>query len=130
MGLRPPKAAYPDTTTLRTLGLPLSFCAMRVRNAAKWSLIILSVPAWLLCLMYLQVGLTFGFNLWRADRPFAIAFWFAVVLFPFLLFVAIRSTKHPLRFWTLAITAWVFLAFWVFHQFIWMPWTFGGPWGW
>lgn len=115
---------------LRTFRPQLSFRAMRGITVAKWSLIILSAPAWLLCFVYLQVGLTFGFNLWRADRPFAIAFWFAVVLFPLLLLVAIRSTEHPRRFWPLTITAWSFLVFWVFHQLIWMPWTYGGPWGW
>lgn len=79
---------------------------------------------------YLVIGLTFGFNLWRADRPFAMAFWFAVVFFPVLLIIAIRSTSNVRRFWSLWLLSWIFVAFWAFYQLMWMPWTNGGKWGW
>ena len=115
---------------LRALRGQPSLRIMRALNVTKWSLVLLSVPALLLSYLYLVTSLTFGINLWRADRPFAIALWFAVVLFPILLLVAIRSIGSPRRFWRLAIAAWFFVAFWAYHQVIWQPWTYGGPWGW
>jgi hypothetical protein len=111
----------------RTVPYPSIMSALR---ATKWSLILLVIPALFVSLLSLQVGLTFGFNLWRSDRPFAIAMWFGVVFFPVLLLAALRSVERPRRFWILAAAAWSFVAFWFFHQVIWMPWTFGGPWGW
>jgi len=96
----------------------------------KWTLVLLSVPAALVAFGYLVVGLTFGFNLWRVDRPFAIAMWFAVLLFPAFLVATIRSSERPRRFWALTAAAWCFAAFWAYWNFLWMPWTYGGPWGW
>lgn len=103
---------------------------MRLEPIAKASLIALLLPATLICFGSLVVGLTFGFNLGRSDRPFAIAMWFAVVIFPGLIVAALRlaKTRRQLLMWTAA--AWAFAGFWVFHNFVWMPWTYGGPWGW
>jgi hypothetical protein len=101
-----------------------------MQNVTKWSLWALLVPALPLALMTFFVGAGFGVNLWRADRPFAVAMWFAVVGFPAWLIVALRSQAAPRRFYGLAISAWLFAAFWIFHNFWWMPWTAGGPHGW
>lgn len=96
----------------------------------KWSLVGLLIPASLLGFMHLVVGIGFGFNLWRADRPFAIMLWFATVLFPALIVVTLKSTARPRVFYSLSGVAFMFAAFWLFHDLIWMPWTVGGPWGW
>ena len=103
---------------------------MRPISPLKWSLIALLIPSSLVSLGMLMVGLTFGASLWQVDRPFAIAMWFATVLFPALLIVAVRSAIAPRRFYTLAALAWLFVAFWAFHTFLWRPWLVGGPWGW
>lgn len=91
---------------------------------------ILLAPALLVSLMTLYVGLTFGFNLWRADRPFAIALWFAVIMLPALVLAALKAKEEPRLFYPLAAISWLFVAFWIFHGFIWMPWAAGGPPGW
>ena len=109
---------------------PIYDPVMRSLTVAKASMIVLAVPATALCFGYLVMGLSFGLNLWRADRPFAIALWFAVVLFPLFIANAMSATKTPRQFWIMTGMAWSFAAFWVYHNFIWMPWTYGGPWGW
>jgi hypothetical protein len=99
---------------------------MRLETIAKTSLVVLLVPATLVSFTSLFVGLTFGLNLWRSDRPFAIALWFAEVMFPGFIVAALRlvNTCRQLLKWTAA--AWTFAGFWVFHNFIWMPWGYGG----
>lgn len=101
-----------------------------MQKVVKWSLLALLVPASLIASSTFLVGVGFGFNLWRADRPFAIAMWFAVVGFPALLISTLRSQPQLRRFYGLAIAAWLFAAFWIFHNFFWMPWAAGGPRGW
>lgn len=103
---------------------------MHLRTIAKGSLVALAVPATLLSIAYLFVGLSFGFDLWRLDRPFAIMLWFAIVLFPVFIGVTIRGTTTLRQLWIMTTLAWSFAAFWVFVNFVWMPWTYGGPWGW
>jgi len=68
-----------------------------------------------LSLEWLLVGLTFGSNLWRPDRVFAIAMWFAGVLFPgYVGWALTKSFKAQSLATTtlLALIAWGFATFW------------------
>jgi hypothetical protein len=69
----------------------------------------------------LVVGATFGFNLWRPDRSFAIAMWFAVVLFPiFVAWALFRSFKAQSLATTarLALITWAFVVFWLWDVYV------------
>lgn len=103
---------------------------MRWVTIAKVSLLALAVPATILSVEELAVGLTYGGNLWRTDRPFAIALWLAVVVFPLFIGTAMGAAKTSRRLWIVTGVSWAFAAFWVCESFVWMPWAHGGPWGW
>lgn len=103
---------------------------MRIEPIARYSLVALLLPATILAFISLAVGLTFGVNLWRSDRPFAIALWFAVVLFPGFIVVALRLSGTRRQLLLMTAAAWTFVTFWIFQNFVWMPSTHGGPWGW
>lgn len=97
-----------------------------IRKSLEWSLCLLLIPAALMSLEWLVVGVTFGFNLWRPDRLFAIAMWFACVLFPaFVAWALARSLKArslaTTARWTVA--AWGFGAFWLLDVYV-------TRWGW
>ncbi len=65
-------------------------------------------------LEWLTVGVTFGFNLWRPGRSFAILTWVAVVIFPaFVAWALAKSFKAK----SLGITAVLSLAAWTFAGF-------------
>lgn len=103
---------------------------IKVQFIVKWSLVLLAVPASVLALAMLIVGLTFGANLWRPDRPYAIIIWLALVFFPAFIAFALASKGSPRRFYILSAIAWLFVAFWLFENFFWKPWEYGGSWGW
>jgi hypothetical protein len=87
-----------------------------IRTSLEWSLCLLLIPAALISLDTLVVGVTFGFNLWRPDRPFAITLWFAGVLFPaFVAWALVRSLKAQSLATTarLTLVTWAFVAFWL-----------------
>jgi hypothetical protein len=97
-----------------------------IRTALEWSLCLLLIPAALMSLGWLVAGVTFGSNLWRPDRLFAIAIWFAGVLFPaFVAWALARSLKAQ----SLGATARWTVAVWGFGVFLLLD-VYVTRWGW
>jgi hypothetical protein len=110
---------------LATFNQRASIRAMRssnvIRTSLEWSLCLLLIAATLLSVEWLVVGVTFGFNLWRPDRIFAIAVWFAAVLFPaFVAWALMKSLKERSLATTarLAAVTWTFAAFWLWDVYV------------
>jgi hypothetical protein len=97
-----------------------------IRTSLEWSLLLLFIPSAFFSIEFFAVGVGFGFNLWRPDRLFAIAVWFAVVLFPgFVAWALYQSFRMQSLATTarLASAAWMFVAFAIWDIYI-------ARWGW
>ena len=57
----------------------------------------------------LAVGLTFGFDLWKASDPFPTILWIAVLIFPLAIMLALKASQSSVRTLTF-----VFCACWAF----------------
>lgn len=104
-----------------------------LRILIDWSLCALLIPAAFVALDFFAVGVFFGMALWRPDRPFGIAMWFATVLFPVFVAYALWRSLRVKSLKTTAILAsacWAFACFFMWENFVWMPFAHGGPWGW
>ncbi len=116
-----PLATFSTRATVKPMHSPTV-----IRTALEWSLCLLLIPAALISLEWLVVGVTFGSNLWRPDRPVAITMWIAGVLFPaFVAWALARSLKAQ----SLATTARWTLATWGLAGF-WLVDVYVTRWGW
>jgi hypothetical protein len=77
-------------------------------------------------LVWFIAGVTFGFNLWRPDRLFAILMWAAAVVFPALVAWALAKSFKAQSLATTALltfAVWAFAGFWLWDVYV-------ARWGW
>lgn len=87
-------------------------------KAARFSLWLLVLPAALMALDYLVVGITFGSALWKWSDPAPTVLWAAVVGFPICLVVGLRFTRSSaFGTTTLFATAWLLTFVWTWSIF-------------
>lgn len=78
------------------------------RRALRASLAVLLFVSGVLSVFALVVGLTFGFNLWRWDRPGVTAGWLVLVLLPLAVYRVVKTEPRSMR--VLAVCA---IVFWI-----------------
>jgi hypothetical protein len=79
-----------------------------LRRALRASLAVLLFVSGVLSVFALVVGLTFGFNLWRWDRPGVTVGWLVLVLLPLAVYRVVKNEPRSMR--VLAVCA---IVFWV-----------------
>jgi hypothetical protein len=92
-----------------------------IRVSLEFSLCLLLIAAGLMSFEWFFTGVTFGSNLWRPARLFAITMWFAVILFPVFVGWALNISLKARSLATtarLALIAWGFAAFWILDVYV------------
>ena len=82
----------------------------RREKCLRYSLTLLLVLAAPFSLYFLVIGASLAPFLLRAERPFAVAAWLAVLVLPVWLWFVLRVPPRSPRFYPLAIASWLYTA--------------------
>lgn len=102
-------------------------CMDRILRGSIALLLVIFAP---LAAYMLILGASLASFLLRPDRPYAVALWLSLLLFPFWLWAALKRADRKKLFHAMAASAWAYACVWGGVALGWVPLGRGAIWGW